>query len=50
MEWREARFHKLYRSWVDAIYSQSTCTIIDQEWKQKENIYMLYAVYSGMSE
>ena len=50
MEWREIRFHKLYRSWTDTIYSQTMCTIIDQEWKQKENTCMLFAVYSAMSE
>ena len=26
------------------------CTIIDQEWKKKDNICMLFALYAAMSE
>ena len=39
-----------YKSAADTIYSEMMLVVVNQEWKKKDNVCMLYALYSVMTE
>ena len=39
-----------YKSAADTIYSEMMLLVVNQEWKKKDNVCMLYALYSVMTE